>query len=110
MFSYAKDLGIFGPARRENSIVIGRDDQGAIVGIENVFEAEEKLASAVSDSIFPALMPEIEIISVQGKSLLIVSVAHWWGPFYLKSKGPIEGVFVRLGSTNRVAEQNFSKN
>jgi ATP-dependent DNA helicase RecG len=43
------------------------------------------------------------ITSVEGRSLLVVSVAHWRGPFYLKSKGLADGVFVRLGSTNRLA-------
>jgi ATP-dependent DNA helicase RecG len=35
--------------------------------------------------------------------LIVVRIAHWQGPFYLKSQGSIEGVYVRLGSTNRVA-------
>lgn len=84
-------------------LIVGRDDDGEIIGIEDVFEAEEKLANAIADSISPRLMPDIEMTSIEGKALLIVSVPHWWGPFYLKAKGQIEGVFIRLGSTNRVA-------
>src|ERR1700722_528665 len=48
-------------------------------------------------------MPEIEITSLEGKSLIVIRVAHWRGPFYLKKQGLEEGVYVRLGSTNRVA-------
>lgn len=48
-------------------------------------------------------MPSIEIISIEGHSLLIVSVSRWRGPFYLKSKGETDGTYIRLGSTNRKA-------
>lgn len=88
-------------------LIIGRDDEGSIVGIKDVFALEEKLSNAIADSIYPPLMPDIEIVSVEGKSLIVVKVAHWWGPFYLKAKGPIEGVYIRLGSTNRIAGQEF---
>ncbi len=37
------------------------------------------------------------------KELLVIRVAHWSGPFYLKTEGPEDGVYVRLGSTNRKA-------
>jgi len=88
-------------------LIVGKDDQGNIVGVQDIFNAEEKLGNAIADSIYPSLMPEIEIISIEGKSLLIVCVSHWWGPFYLKAKGPTDGVFVRLGSTNRTAGQEL---
>ena len=85
------------------TLLIGKDDNGTIVGVNEVFDAEEKLASAISDSIHPPLMPEIEITSLEGKALIVIRVAHWRGPFYLKIQGPEDGVYVRLGSTNRVA-------
>lgn len=85
------------------TLIIGRDNDGMIVGIRDVFEAEEQLANAIADSIYPPLMPEIETTSLEGKALIVIRVAHWRGPFYLKSQGPEEGVYVRLGSTNRMA-------
>jgi ATP-dependent DNA helicase RecG len=85
------------------TLLLGKDNDGTIVGINDVFEAEEKLANAIADSIYPPLMPEIEITSLDGKSIILVRIAHWRGPFYLKSQGPEAGVYVRLGSTNRVA-------
>lgn len=84
-------------------LLIGKDNDGTIVGVNNVFEAEEKLANAIADSIYPSLMPEIETTSLEGKALIVIRVAHWRGPFYLKSQGPEQGVYIRLGSTNRVA-------
>ena len=84
-------------------LIIGRDTSGKIIGVPDIFSAEERLANAISDSIRPALMPEIEIISNNGKPLLMVRVPHWRGPFYLKTDGPENGVYIRLGSTNRQA-------
>ena len=53
------------------------------------------------------IMPDIEIVSVEGKPLLSIKVAHWPGPFYLKSKGDDRGVYIRLGSSNRQAVPEF---
>jgi predicted HTH transcriptional regulator len=63
-------------------IVIGRDDNGDIVGVEDPLQVEEQLANSIADSITPMLMPDIEILSVDGKSLLCICVAHWFGPFF----------------------------
>lgn len=89
------------------TLLIGRDNDGTIVGVKDIFEAEEKLANAIADSILPPLMPEIEITSYKGKALLLIRVAHWKGPFYIKSQGPNDGVYIRLGSTNRAASAEF---
>ncbi|HKI52815.1 MAG TPA: ATP-binding protein, partial [Anaerolineales bacterium] len=86
------------------TLIIGRADDGTIIGVADVLAEEERLANLIADSIAPAMMPEIEAITVEEKSLLLVRVAHWPGPFYLKEKGPEEGVYVRLGSTNRKAD------
>ena len=86
------------------TLIIGRADDGSIVGVADVLAEEERLASLVADSIAPAMLPEIEAFTFEDKSLLLVRVAHWPGPFYLKEKGPEDGVYVRLGSTNRKAD------
>ncbi len=85
------------------TLVIGRADDGAVVGLANVLAEEERLANAISDGIRPAMTPEIDIVSHEGEALLMVHVPHWHGPFYLRSEGPEQGVYVRLGSTNRWA-------
>jgi len=87
------------------TLIIGRADDGAIVGVENVLADEERLANLIADSIAPAMMPDIESVTVDDKVLLLVRVAHWAGPFYLKEKGAANGVYVRLGSPNRLADE-----
>ena len=109
---FKRDLSSFKPIMRTliafantagGTIVIGRDDGGEIIGIEDVLQAEERIANAIADSIMPAMMPDIEIFTYETKDLLILRAAHWSGPFYLKNEGPEDGVYVRLGSTNRKA-------
>ncbi|MBM4457752.1 MAG: DeoR family transcriptional regulator [Chloroflexi bacterium] len=85
------------------TLVVGVRDDGAAVGIADPLREEERLASSIADSIRPAMTPEIDLASHDGKTLLIVHVPRWRGPFYLRSEGPQDGVYVRLGSTNRRA-------
>ena len=84
-------------------IVIGCSTSDGIMGIKNVFKGEERLANTIADSIYPPLLPEIEIATLEGKDLLIIKVAHWKAPFYLKKEGVPKGVYIRLGSTSRPA-------
>jgi ATP-dependent DNA helicase RecG len=85
------------------TIIIGYSSHDGLVGLKNIFKEEERLANAISDSIYPPIMPELEIVTLDGKELLIVRVAHWKGPFYIKKEGVPKGVYVRLGSTSRPA-------
>ena len=85
------------------TILIGRDDFGHISGIENALADEEALVNSISDSIAPQIMPEIQFFSVEGKTLIAVNVPHLPGPFYLKTEGSENGVYIRLGSSNRKA-------
>lgn len=85
------------------TIIIGVEDDGKIVGVDDPFKMEEKIASAISDNIKPLIMPDIEFSTVENKTLLVIKVSHTIGPFYLKQAGEPDGVLVRLGSTNRQA-------
>lgn len=89
------------------NIVIGVEDKSKkIIGVNNALLDEEKLASAIADSVEPLIMPDIQIVSVRHKELLVIQVPHMAGPFYLKSVGIEKGTYIRLGSTNRIADQD----
>ena len=85
------------------TLIVGRASDGRLHGLTDLESAEERLANAVADSIAPALLPDIETVTLDGAGLLIARVARWPGPFYLKAEGPAAGIYVRLGSTNRRA-------
>ena len=87
------------------TIIIGIQDKSKkIIGIAKPLSDEEKIANAVADSIMPLFLPNIEIHNIRNKQLLVIKVPHAIGPFYLKKYGDREGVFIRLGSTNRKAD------
>jgi predicted HTH transcriptional regulator len=86
------------------TLVVGRDDDGTVVGLADPHGDGERLANTVADSIVPALLPDIETVAVGDKTVLVVHVARWAGPYYLKAEGPEKGVYVRLGSTTRHAD------
>ena len=86
------------------TLVIGRDDDGRVGGLVDAKKDGERLADAVAESIAPALLPDIEQVDAGGRELLVVHVARWPGPFYLKAEGPETGVYIRLGSTTRRAD------
>jgi len=75
--------------------------------VANILEDEERVANAVADSVSPSILPSIQFHSWRGRDMLIVTVPHGFGPFYLKSKGEHDGVYVRLGSTNRIADASL---
>jgi ATP-dependent DNA helicase RecG len=87
------------------TLVIGiKDKTKDVVGLSDVLEEEERLASAIADSIEPLLIPALQLHTWRGRDLLIVSVPHGFGPYYIKSRGLEKGTFIRFGSTNRLAD------
>lgn len=83
------------------TIVIGIQDKTKnIIGLSDPLKDEERLANAFADGIRPLLIPDIQIQPWRDRELIVVSVPHTVGPYYVKSEGPEQGVYIRLGSTN----------
>ena len=90
-------------------LVIGiEDDSRAVLGVEDPLDEEERLCSLIADSIEPRLVPNVELISFEDKTLLGVEVYPSGSrPHWLRKYGPEVGVYVRLGSTNRKADREL---
>jgi len=87
-------------------LIIGISDDRQVVGIENPLDEEERLSNLIADSIAPRLVPNIELVTAEDKTLLVVEVfLSNTRPHWLKSLDPATGTFVRLGSTNRQADR-----
>lgn len=85
-------------------LVVGvRDRTKDVVGLPDPLADEERLANAFADAVQPLLIPDIQISAWRDRELIVISVPHALGPYYVKSEGPEKGVYVRLGSTNRRA-------
>ena len=88
-------------------LIVGIDDKThEIVGVENeiLFQVMDGIANAVSDSCMPQIIPDIEPQTVDGKTVIVVSVeAGKNRPYYLKSKGKDNGTYIRVAGTSRQA-------
>ena len=87
-------------------LVVGVTDDQEVIGVPHPLDAEERLCSLIADGIAPRLVPNVEMITVDGKTLLMVDVfVSGSRPHWLKAEGPEHGVYVRLGSSSRQADQ-----
>ena len=85
-------------------LVIGVADDRSVVGIDDPVTAEMRLANLIADSIRPQLLPTIELITLDGRTVLVANVpVGGQRPYYLKEAGRYGGAYVRLGSSNRRA-------
>jgi ATP-dependent DNA helicase RecG len=87
-------------------VVIGVDDDHSPVGVADPLVDENKLANLVMNSVSPQLVPEIEIMTVGEKQLLVAKVYPTGRrPFHVVVEGASKGVYVRLGSSNVRADR-----
>lgn len=86
-------------------IVFGiKDHDKKVIGVPDILKEEERLASAIADSIEPLITPNFQLCSWRERDLLVIQVPYSIGPYYLKSKGRERGTYIRFGSTNRLAD------
>lgn len=82
-------------------ILIGVEDDGTIVGLDNSGKEQEKIVNSIANRIKPLLSPDFTIVTVRDKQVLVIQVDYVPAPYYLADKGEAAGVYVRLGNTNR---------
>jgi ATP-dependent DNA helicase RecG len=76
-----------------------------VIGLPEPLQAEEQLCNLIADGIAPRLVPNVELVAHGDLNLLLVEVfPSGQRPHHLIKQGPKQGVFVRLGSTNRQAD------
>jgi len=89
-------------------LFIGIDDKTRnVVGVadSDIFKLEEMISQIVFDNCHPLIIPDISIYSYKEQNILCVKVyPSKNGPYYLKSKGKNKGTYIRVGSTNRLAD------
>lgn len=92
-------------------LLIGVEDVTRHVrGVREPLDVEERLTSLISDSIFPRLVPELEILPWRRTHVLVLQVyPSATRPHYIKNAGLKRGVYVRVGSTNRRADRELTE-
>lgn len=89
-------------------LLIGVSDDRQIIGVEDPLAEEERICNLIADSIVPRLVPNIELVTIDDKTLLIAEVfLSNSRPHFLRAEGAETGVYVRLGSTNRQADREL---
>ncbi len=81
-------------------IIIGIDDQGTIVGIDEMRAVQllESLDKMIFETCSPKIIPHIYLQRFDQALTLIIEVSSGISrPYYVKSLGPQDGVFVRVG-------------
>lgn len=95
------------------TIILGYDDNGKVVGLNNAKEDLDRLSSKINDSIEPSVnfLVSSRIEVEEGKQIIIVEVLRGTNkPYYIKSKGmTADGVFIRLGATIQHATRETIK-
>ena len=88
------------------------DKTREVVGFdkEDVFKKMDAIANAISDSCEPAIMPDITLQTVDGKTVIVVEVSEGrQRPYYIKALGRDGGVYVRVAGTTRLADEYMIK-
>ncbi|NUQ82572.1 MAG: putative DNA binding domain-containing protein [Bacteroidetes bacterium] len=87
-----------------------RNNPRELVGIpeSELFKIEEQIASVIHDHCSPVIVPEISFHSENGFHFIRIQIHRGSDfPYHLKSKGLKEGTFIRIGSTNRLADESI---
>ena len=90
-------------------IIFGITDKTReVVGFdkEDVFKKMDAIANAVSDSCEPAIIPDISLQTIDGKTVIVAEIFEGrQRPYYIKALGREGGVYVRVAGTTRLADE-----
>lgn len=82
-------------------IYIGIDDQGNVIGIDNVDETYTRLTNGIRDAIAPDVTVFVRYILQDNKVIRIEVGEGSYKPYYLKGKGlKPTGVYIRQGASS----------
>ena len=87
------------------ALLIGVEDEtGFVRGVADVLASEERLANILADAVAPQLMPDIEVLPWRDMHVIAARVfPSPRRPHRVRTEGE-NGVYVRVGSTNRRAD------
>ena len=86
-------------------IIFGIDDKTLkVVGMDTdtIFQTIDAITNAISDSCEPRILPDVTLQTVEDKTVIVVEItAGKMRPYYLKSKGIVDGAYIRVSGTTR---------
>lgn len=92
-------------------IYIGiKNEPRGITGIpeSELLELEEQISNIIFENCQPTIVPDIIVQKIEDKYILVVKIPRGsLTPYYIKSLGKEKGTFIRVGSTNRLADREI---
>ena len=88
----------------DGTIYIGVDDDGIVVGVDNLDDTQKRIADIVTTQILPNPQSFIELGTkyVDGKNVIEIKVKKGNALYYIKKYGrSAAGCFIRIGTTCR---------
>lgn len=103
IIAFANDAG--------GELYIGvRNNPREIIGLpeEELMKIEEQVSNIIFDRCYPAIMPDITFLTDEDKHIIRVTVYRGsTPPYYLKDKGKLKGTYIRVGSSNRLGDEEI---
>ncbi|MDR1161057.1 MAG: putative DNA binding domain-containing protein [Tannerellaceae bacterium] len=101
IIAFANDAG--------GELYIGiRNNPREITGLpeDNLIQIEEQVSNIIFDRCYPAILPDITFLTEEDKHIIRVTVYRGSAiPYYRKDKGKLKGTYIRVGSSNRLADE-----
>lgn len=67
------------------------------VSEDHLFQMMDSIANTIDDLCEPQIIPDIEPLTINGKTVIVISVEVGKNrPYYLKSKGKDNGTYIRM--------------
>ena len=92
-------------------IIIGVEDKTCkIVGIseKDALDLPDKISNIIFDCCTPVIIPEIYTIQVLNKTVLVIELyPGGLKPYHLKKVGKQKGTYIRVGGTNKIADDEM---
>jgi len=96
---------------RFNGTVEEKDGKCELCDIDgDVLKAKDTITNAIFSNCEPHILPNVTIDTIEDKNIIIVDVSPGWDrPYYIKSEGEVEGVYVRVSGTTRKSDRSMTK-
>jgi ATP-dependent DNA helicase RecG len=84
-----------------------KDNPREFVGIheDDLLKIEEQISNIIHDHCYPVIIPDISFQAYADKHIIRVQIYKGSNlPYFIKSKGKSNGTYIRVGSSNRLAD------
>ncbi len=89
-------------------LVFGVENESlAIVGVpdDQVRSLQDRIVDTICTNVAPLVIPFVSCETIADRTLLVFDIpAGRRTPYYLKSEGPLDGIYIRIGATTRKAD------